>query len=244
MNKQLEICQYWDDTDQLPETLKDNIYTFKKVITSGNYAIYNRETAAQYIKAHISTKAEQYFESFHDTLPAARSDVFRVAKVLTSGGGYFDVSHNVCDISSEDLENFYKNILYPEYGLTLVCKINRKGYFRISNSPLMSCEKYNKHMVIIWDNILKNIETKSFSHNVWSTTGPGVIHNYVVKKVGTPSEREWKENMSYYIDKLKEKHGINLITRNEITRYITLRPVTRNHNHWSVVQKQLKSIYK
>lgn len=244
MNNQLEFCQYWDNTSMLPDVLKNNIYTFQQIIPTRNYMLYNRETAAKYIKTHISTKAEQYFESFHDTLPAARSDMFRVAKVLTSGGSYFDVSHNIYNIPPDGFERFYKNILFPEYGLTLVCKINRKGRFRISNSPLMSCEKYNKHMVVIWDNILKNIQTKSFSHNVWSTTGPGVIHNYIVEKVGIPSEREWKENMSYYIDKLKEEHGINLITKNEIKQYITLRPATREHNHWSVVQKQLKSIYK
>lgn len=244
MNEQLELCQYWDNTDMLPDILKSNMYTFQQIIPTRNYMLYNRETAAQYIKTHISTKAEQYFESFHDKLPAARSDMFRAAKVLTSGGSYHDASHNICNIPPGDLEKFYKNVLFPEYGLSLVCKTNRKGCFRISNSPLMSCEKYNKHMVVIWDNILKNIETKSFSDNVWSTTGPGVIHNYVVKKVGTPSEHEWKENTKYYIEKLKQEHGINLITRNEFKQYIKIRPTTRDRGHWSVVQKQLKSIYK
>jgi len=232
------LFQYWD-TINIDPRLTPNIKSMENIVSSESYVLYNRDTASEYIRDNMSPEVCEYFENFHDTLPAARSDMFRIVRCLVDGGSYWDTSHRIIHSNLKKIKQLF---IAPEYDITLVCKINARGKFRISNSPLISTPR-NIHISTIWRNVCVNIEKRKHN-NVWSCTGPGVIQHYISSLIGYPSDTDWKQNLLFYIDKLKVDHSINLVCREDIIKYIKIYPITRGGTHWSKQQKKLGTIYR
>ena len=85
----LPLVQYWDQPEP-PALIAGRLEVCKSMNPGWNYHLFNRKTAASYLK---SVYGSDIFSAFLDIrLPAMQADVFRVGFLLNSGGLWLDAA--------------------------------------------------------------------------------------------------------------------------------------------------------
>lgn len=262
-----EIFQYWENSiSGIPDTIVANLDSWKRIslLNDNNvkYSVYNIESAKAFLRDNIGPVAVDVYDSFIDVLAAARSDVFRVAKLMVTGGVYWDVSHRLKpDTPGLSDDYIYRELLFPEWELSVVTRRTRFGDIRLSNSPLYSNLPASNHFANIWDIIVDNVTNRRYPECTWRATGPGVIHNYVARLAGIPEVvangepnrifsgqtiKTQELGETKYINMLREQHNINIIPQHLMKRVQDVHRVKVENQflHWAKAQRRRGCIYK
>lgn len=267
-----EIFQYWESNiNELPDTIVTNLDSWKRlpILNDNNvkYSVYNIESAKAFLRDNIGPVAVDVYDSFIDVLAASRSDVFRVAKLMVTGGVYWDVSHRLKPDTPGVSDDFIcRELLFPEWELSVVTRRtgNRRTGFsdiRLSNSPLYSNLSGSRHFANIWDIIVDNVTNRRYPQCTWLATGPGVVHNYVARLAGIPEVVANGEPIrtsngqiintqelgkTKYINMLREQHNINIIPQHVFLQVCDVCRVNPSEQflHWAKAQRHRGCIYK
>lgn len=159
------IVQYWDQG--LPEEhVRELTETWVEKNPSYEYKLFNRVSAEKFILSEFGSEELELFQSA--SLPAMRSDIFRIAYILKYGGTYVDAATK-CFKSLDGL-SITKNV-----SLVLM----RKWHGRICNG-FFSASSGNVYVEKIWFEILDNLK-RQVHDDVWACTGPGVFISVLSK---------------------------------------------------------------
>lgn len=151
---------------QVPGRLKEVVNYLQAM--NGEYEIryFDDESARQFLLKHHTI---QVVQAYDDIIPGAfKSDLFRAAYLCTYGGIYMDTG--MIPLVA------FRNILQANTKFMSVKDHKIRGSFGpyIYNA-LIACTAQHPIMLAYLDKIVANIQTKSYTENVLSVTGPGAL---------------------------------------------------------------------
>jgi hypothetical protein len=156
------IVQYWDQK-KIPADEKSLMTSWINLNHGFEYALFDQGSARSFIFEHYGQDGLNVFDVA--SVPAMRSDVFRVAYILRFGGVYIDAA--TCSISN------ISGLFNGEESLHLM----RKRHGGLWNG-FIAAPPSHPMVQEIWNQILKNVQNR-MSNNVFLVTGPGVFNDLV-----------------------------------------------------------------
>jgi hypothetical protein len=197
-----QIVQFW--RGKVPSDIIPLVDTWKTLNPDSSYILFDDQSAEDFMRQQFSAKLHEAFCKI--TIPAMKSDVFRVAYVLVKGGLYVDCATKclrpVRDWISED---------------TPVMVMQKNNGFIWNGFIYAKAE--NPYLGQIWKTIEKNLINYE-EGNIWALTGPGVFIAEYNKlddsyKINFKPQNEMKKHFEI-VNSLKHKAGCHWSHRQNI----------------------------
>ena len=157
-----KIVQYWDQ-GAVPEDVKPLMESWREMNSDCSYEVFDKPLARDFIFDVYGKDGLSVFDVA--ALPAMRSDIFRVAFMLSQGGIYVDAATR-CIAPIFDLVKQTDELM-----------LMRKKHGRIWNG-FIAAKKDSCRLSMIWQAINKNVQEREIP-GVWGATGPGVYNKII-----------------------------------------------------------------
>ena len=147
----------------IPQNLMNSIQKLQKHAPNYAYNFYDDDESREYIAEHYPTA----LESFDTLIPGAyRSDLFRIVRLYSEGGVYFDAPFN-----PHSSELVLDDVLKPQYDFV---SVNDRGY-GLFNAFIASVPKHPilKHAI---ETIIDNVSHRKYGAQPLCITGPTIYH--------------------------------------------------------------------
>lgn len=161
------ISFYWDDISTLPLEYKENIEIARSI--HFKHKVFVFDSCAGHAEVDkVSSGLSKHYDEIK--IPAAKSDIARLAILYNYGGWYLDCDMKLC----KDLSVFPQNkpVFFSRDDLSYERVMNGSMFFPKPNHPLLKdCLRL----------IEMYLDSGIYNFSVWNCTGPGIINTYLDK---------------------------------------------------------------
>ncbi|HNT81089.1 MAG TPA: glycosyltransferase [Bacteroidia bacterium] len=198
----LQIVQFWDRLDSLPNDVKDCMQTWANLSQQGiERLFFDNQSAKDFILKNLGVRHLAAFNKCYH--PAMQADYFRLCYILIEGGCYIDSDdvYNGGEIKSLFNDGRLKiqplcydiisNTMIPPNIFTKSGTDALSWIFYFNNNPLIACSGHPvvKRALIQATLLLENEETNGLQE-IQSTTGPGNLSKTIFDTVAENAEME------------------------------------------------------
>lgn len=165
MLKKSKVFFFWDDLINIPKEYYDNFEIFKAIHSDWDVRLYGESDAKDYINKYFP-EANEFYDSI--SIPAAKSDLFRLIALYTEGGWYLDVDFRV----KRHLGFFLTSdvVLFRRDDTDNPRVINGAMFFKEPKSTLL------KECI---GTSIRLFNAGVYRHDVWRLTGPGLLNAFI-----------------------------------------------------------------
>lgn len=152
-------------TKKLPVITRWHIWNMKRQNPEYEYFLYDDEDIQEFFKKEFP---QDYLKAYNElTIGAAKADFFRYAILYKKGGVYLDIDSGM----SKPL----KYLIRPD-DVALISKERHVGLFC---QWALIFDKDHPFLKRTLEDVLENIQTHRFPHDVHQTTGPTAFSNAI-----------------------------------------------------------------
>jgi mannosyltransferase OCH1-like enzyme len=219
------IVQFWDDSNRLPQDVKECMESWRKLEQSGfELQVFNEDTAREFIKTNLGSRYKNAFDKCYH--PSMKSDYFRYSYIFAKGGFYIDADDVYHGASIDHLFEDGRLKLQPFcYDIETAQMVSPSDFvkpgadklswiFYFNTTPLIATRSHPivERVLLNATNALESVEKLP---EVQATTGPGILTQSIVDVIAKekyPEEtmlvlHDWEETstskwpLSYRNDK-------------------------------------------